>query len=289
MKDHNSVYINVRGLNYHCRTWGNADAPPLFALHGFQDVSASWQFTVDALERDWFVIAPDWRGYGLSEFGAQDSFWVQDLVADLDVIIDHFEPNQAARVVAHSMGGNIAAIYASAIPGRVEKFINVEGIGGPPSSIDELPRRYGKWLGQLAEGGTRQRPYMDFGDFAMRMCAENPRLTPERADFLVQHWGIETEDGSVVRRAHPAHAQVKPSIWRLDEAMACWRQMSTPMLWVEGVESRFINMMRGQEGGYEERLAAFSSLVDIVRVEEAGHNIHHDQPAALAKAIDGFM
>ncbi|MBT6274800.1 MAG: alpha/beta hydrolase [Chromatiales bacterium] len=288
MKDCESVYITVRGLQYHCRTWGDPAGPRLFMLHGFQDVSASWQFTVDALERDWYVIAPDWRGYGLSEYSGQDSYWGPDLVADLDAILDHFEPDFPARLVAHSMGANAAAFYASAIPGRVEKFVNVEGIGGPPAPIEELPRRYAKWLQQLVEG-TRQRPYMDYEDFAERMMAENPRLTAERAEYLVRHWGQEAEDGTIVRRADPAHMQVKPDIWRIDEAMACWRQITAPLLWVEGEESRFINMMRGQPDGYEDRLSAFQSLVDIVRVEAAGHNVHHDQPEALAKAIEGFM
>ena len=59
MKESQSRFIDVRGLKYHFRIWGDASAPKLIMLHGFQDVSASWQFTVDALRRDWQVIAPD--------------------------------------------------------------------------------------------------------------------------------------------------------------------------------------------------------------------------------------
>ena len=99
MQESNSVYIPVRGLNYHCRTWGNEASPRLFLLHGFQDVSASWQFTVDAFTRDWYVVAPDWRGYGLSDSSGQDTYWFPDLVADLDAILDHFEPDMPARLV----------------------------------------------------------------------------------------------------------------------------------------------------------------------------------------------
>ena len=42
----------MRGLRYHVRTWGQADAPALFLLHGWMDVSASFQFLVDALTRE---------------------------------------------------------------------------------------------------------------------------------------------------------------------------------------------------------------------------------------------
>ena len=288
MQQSKSVYVPVRGLNYHCRTWGNDASPRLFLLHGFQDVSASWQFTVDGFTRDWYVVAPDWRGHGLSDSSGQDTYWGPDLVADLDGLLDHFEPDMPARLVGHSMGANTAAVYAGVIPGRIEKFVNIEGIGGPPASIDEIPRRYAKWIEQ-SKHGDRQRPYASFEDFAERMMSENPRLTAQRAQFLVHHWGQEEADGTVVRRADPAHSHAKPNIFRLDEAMVCWRRITAPMLWVEGSDSRNINAMRGQFEGYEERLAAFETLVDLIRIEDAGHNIHHDQPEKLAAAIEGFL
>lgn len=288
MRESQSQRVEIRGVDYHCRTWGNPGQPVLFLLHGFQDVSASWQFTVDALERDWFVVAPDWRGYGLSGASGQDSYWFPDFVGDLDALLDHFEPDYPARIVGHSMGGSVAAIYAGVLPGRIEKFVNVEGLGGPLPVPEEAPRRYSRWLQQLARG-VRQRPYMNFEDFAGRMMSENPYLTPERAGFLVQHLGEEAEEGTVWRRADPAHMQAKPVIWRLDESIACWREITAPMLFVEGAESRGINALRGEPGGYEERLAAFETLADVVRIEEAGHNIHHDQPERLAAAIEGFL
>ena len=289
MKPSESVYLRVRGLNYHCRTWGRQGAPKLFMLHGFQDVSASWQFTVDALGNDWHVIAPDWRGYGLTDWAGQDTYWFPDFVADLNVILDHFEPELPANLIAHSMGGSVAGLYCGAVPQRIRKFVNIEGIGGgPPAMAEEAPRRFAKWLRQIGSG-EQQRPYADFADFAERMMAENPRLTPERAAFLVQHWGKEEADGTVVRRADPAHKVMRPTPTRLDETIACWRQISAPVLMVEGADSRATASQRAQPAEYQEKLAAFQTLADIERIEDAGHNIHHDQPQALAKVIEQFL
>jgi len=288
MKQSESVFLHVRGLNYHCRTWGREGAPKLFMLHGFQDVSASWQFTVDGLSGDWHVIAPDWRGYGLTDWGGQDTYWFPDFVADLDAILDHFEPELPATLVAHSMGASVAALYAGAVPQRIRKFVSVEGFGGPPANAEDAPRRYAKWLRQIVQG-EEQRPYADFADFAGRMMAENRRLTPERAAFLVQHWGKEEPDGTVVRRADPAHKIVRPTPSRLDEAIACWRQISAPVLLVEGANSRAVAQQRSKPEEYEERLAAFQTLAGVERIDDAGHNIHHDQPEALAKVIEKFL
>lgn len=288
MRESRSEYVPIRGLNYHCRMWGDAGRPKLFMLHGFQDVSASWQFTVDALQRDWHVIAPDWRGYGLSDPSGQDTYWQPDLIADLDALLQHFEPEIPATLIGHSMGGNSAALYAGVIPQRIAKFINIEGIGGPPALVDEAPRRYARWLQQIARG-ARQRPYVNFQDFADRMISENPRLTPERAMFLVKHWGREEDDGTVIRRADPAHMYTKPTMFRIDEAMACWRKIEAPVLWIEGSESRFIHSLRGEIDGYEDRLSSFQTLSGVVCIEQAGHNIHHDQPEHLAEAIEKFL
>ena len=165
MKPSQSTFLDVRGLKSHIRTWGDASAPKLFLLHGYQDVSASWQFTVDAFERDWHVIAPDWRGYGLSEWSPAGCYWQPDLLADLEVILDHFEPELPAIVVAHSMGANIASLFAGLRADRVHKFVNIEGYGGLTTFAEDAPRRLSKWLQQMARG-ERQRPYDSYEEFA---------------------------------------------------------------------------------------------------------------------------
>jgi pimeloyl-ACP methyl ester carboxylesterase len=287
MKESRSQYVEIRGLKYHVRSWGSEGNPKLFMLHGFQDVSASWQFTVDALQNDWHVIAPDWRGYGLTEWSGQDTYWMPDLVADLDALLDEFEPDVPAAIVAHSMGANTAALYSGAVPKRVRKFVNVEGLGGAPSRAEDAPRRFAKWLQQIVRG-EEQRPYESFEDFAERMIAENPRLTPERAAFLVQHWGKQEDDG-VVRRADPAHKVMRPQATREDEMLACWRAIRAPVLWIEGAESDAVAATRSRPGVYEERIGAMQSLAGVERVEGAGHNVHHDQPEALAALIEKFL
>ena len=61
MKTSHSAFHEFNGLRHHVRIWGSPSAPPLFLLHGWMDASASFQFVVDELQRDWQVIAPDWR------------------------------------------------------------------------------------------------------------------------------------------------------------------------------------------------------------------------------------
>jgi len=55
-----SEFVSIRTLKYHVRCWGQPGPgkTPLVLLHGWMDVAASFQFAVDALEREHFIIAP---------------------------------------------------------------------------------------------------------------------------------------------------------------------------------------------------------------------------------------
>ena len=128
MKESKSLFLDIRGLRYHVRGWGDPEAPKLFMLHGWMDVSASFQFTVDALKGDWQILAPDWRGFGLSEWGKM-VYWFPDYIADLDWLLAELSPDEPATIVGHSMGGNIAGLYAGVRPERVARLILAEGFG----------------------------------------------------------------------------------------------------------------------------------------------------------------
>ena len=120
-----SRFVSVRGLRYHVLTWGSPELatperPPLVMLHGWMDVAASFQFVVDALAQDRYVIAPDWRGFGLTETPATDSYWLPDYLGDLEALLDALLPGlQRIDLLGHSMGGNVAMLYAGiSVPGN---------------------------------------------------------------------------------------------------------------------------------------------------------------------------
>ncbi len=286
MRRSESQFVEIRGLRYHVRRWPRAGAPKVFFFHGWMDVSASFQFLVDALRGDWDVYAPDWRGYGLTEWGKSDCYWFPDYIADLDFLLREIQPEKPVNLVGHSLGGNVVALYAGIRPERVSKLVNLEGFGLPPTRPEQAPRRYKAWLDELDER-PRLRPYANFAELAERLRKNNPRLSAERARFLAQHWGRE-EGGGVVLRSDPAHKVINPLLYRYEEARACWQQVSAPVLWVEASESDTLKRMKMDPAQQAERRAAFPNLRHET-VEEAGHMLHHDQPEALARLIEDFL
>jgi pimeloyl-ACP methyl ester carboxylesterase len=254
-------------------------------LHGWMDVSASFQFLVDALEKEWDVYAPDWRGYGLTEWGRADCYWFPDYIADLDFLLDGID-SKAVNLVGHSLGGNVGALYAGVRPQRIARFANLEGFGMVPTRPEQAPGRYARWLEEL-----RDRPgfrsYRNFSELAQRLREGNRRLTDEKAEFLARHWGRE-EGGSVVLRSDPAHKIVNPVLYRYEEVRACWQQVSAPVLWVEAAESETLKRVKLTPEDVMERRSAFRNL-RYEKVAAAGHMMHHDQPQAVARLLEDFL
>lgn len=286
MKPSRSIIQDVRGLRYHVRTWGKEAHPRIFLLHGFLDVSASFQFLVDAFRREWYVLAPDWRGFGLSEW-QKSAYFFADYIADLDLLLERFSPHEPARLIGHSMGGNVACIYAGVRPERVDRLVTLEGFGLPPADPADAPRRYRRWLVEISDP-PRFRPYATFDALAERLIASNPRLARDRAAFLARHCGKLLPSGEVVFNADPMHKAVSPVSYRLEEVMACWRQVRAPVLWVEADGSTYLQRYMPAGAGYSSRKACFARLTEAV-IAGAGHMMHHDQPQQVAKVIESFL
>jgi len=286
MRASESHFHDIRGLRYHVRRWPG-DGARVVLLHGWMDVSASFQFLADALPKDWDLYAPDWRGYGLTQWSGADCYWFPDYMADLDQLLDRIEPEVPALVVGHSLGGNASMLYAGVRPQRVAKLVNLEGFGMSRTEAEQAPKRYERWFEELRKAPTL-RPYAGFAELADRLQGNNARLTRERAEFLAHHWGKEIEGGKVVLRSDPAHKLVNANLYRVDEAMACWSRITAPVLWVEAEQSETPKRMGLSP---EERAARRATVQNLAyaTVSDAGHMLHHDQPEAVAKLIDAFL
>jgi pimeloyl-ACP methyl ester carboxylesterase len=310
-----SHVISTRGVRHRLWVWGASPTepttwplpaddnapPPLFLLHGWMDVAASFQFMVDALyqaqgDTARQVIALDWRGFGDTESPPCDTYWHPDYLADLDALFDLIAPGRPIDLLGHSMGGNIAMVYAGVRPARIRKLINLEGFGLPASNPRQAPSRYARWLDELKTPAAL-RTYASLEDVAARLQKNNPLLPPERAAWLAPHWARLEADGQWHLRADPVHKRIYPVLYQADEAVACWAKIKAPMLWVEGDQTDFFGI--GGQGNpwwgeaypraeFDTRLSVMSQ-VERRMLAQAGHMLHHDQPAALAAAVLGFV
>ena len=287
-------FITVRGLRYHVHVWGDpaavtAERPAVVMVHGWMDVGASFQFVVDALAEDRCVIAPDWRGFGLTESPAADSYWFPDYLGDLDALLDALLPGQAVDLVGHSMGGNVVMIYAGVRPQRIRRLVNLEGFGLPESKPHHAPKRYTQWLDEL-KAPQALRTYDSVDAVAQRLLKNNPRLTPDKAQWLAPHWSRQADDGQWHILGDPAHKRANPVLYRKEEVLECWKLIAAPVLWVEGDETDVSKWWghRYPRDDFEARLSVVPRLERLL-LTQCGHMLHHDQPQALAARLDSFL
>lgn len=290
MQKSRSEFLTIRGLRYHVRHWGDESSPKLFMVHGWMDMSASFQFMVDCLKEKWHVIAPDWRGFGLTERSHSDTYWYLDYAADLDALLQHYSPDVPVNLLGHSLGGNVVSLYAGVRPHRVKKLVNLEGFGLPVTKPEQAPERFAQWLDELQDKPV-MRAYATQEEVAARLQKTNPRLRDDRAAFLSGHWAAQNAQGQWDILGDPAHKMVNPQLYRIDEMTACWKCITAPVLWIEAVETDVWKWFGDQTMGREEvdRRIACLHNVQTVHIHNAGHMLHHDQPEELAAAIEQFL
>lgn len=290
-----SEFIPLRNLRYHVRLWGEPGPGkvPLVMVHGWMDVAASYQFVVDAFSRDHFVVAPDWRGYGLTESPDADNYWFPDYLADLDFLIDHYSPDAPVDLVGHSMGGNVAMLYSGARPARIRRLVNLEGFGMAQTRPEQAPGRYAKWMDELKRyhrGEMDLKGYESLQGVADRLMKTNRRLTRDKAEWLAGHWARPDEDGTWRILGHAAHKIVNANLYRVDEVLELYRSITAPTLAVEASDDSLSQWWQGRFtlAEYHERLKAVSDVRRSL-IDDAGHMLHHDQPEALARLIEDFL
>jgi pimeloyl-ACP methyl ester carboxylesterase len=294
-KPSRSEFVPIRNLRYHVRIWGapSPDKTPLVMVHGWMDVAASYQFVVDAFAQDHYVIAPDWRGYGLTASGGADNFWFPDYLADLDFLLDHYAPEQPVNLVGHSMGGNVVMLYAGVRPERIRRLINLEGFGMPATLPSQAPGRFAKWmdeLKQLHRGELALRPYDEAQGVARRLMKTNPRLGQDKADWLAQHWAQPNAQGQWAILGDPAHKIVNAQLYRVDEVLALYARITAPVLAVQASDNSMDLWYRGKYtlDEYHQRMTSVPNL-QVGHIADAGHMLHHDQPGDLARMIEQFI
>ena len=295
-----SEFVPIRGLKYHVQVWEKPESavptlPALVLVHGWMDVAASYQFMVDALSEAFAqgrrIIAPDWRGFGQTN-GVADCYWMPDYLADLDFLLDHYAPDQQIDLVGHSLGGNVAMVYAGVRPGRIRRLVNLEGFGMPATRPSQAPTRFAKWMDELKSlhrGELNLKPYDDVGGVARRLMKTNPRLSDDKAGWLASHWAKANSDGKWQILGEPGHKIINANLYQVEETLEIYKRIAAPVLAVEASDDSLGKWHSGKYtlADYHERLKVIPDA-RVAVISDAGHMLHHDQPEQLAALIEGF-
>ncbi len=115
---------------YH-RQWGDPSHPPILMLHGHPGTAACFTPLAESLQSQFWILAPDLRGYGLSKVSAP--FHMTDHLLDLETLLNQYAIDRYL-LVGWSLGGTLALELALKQPQRVQGLVLMASAARPRGS-----------------------------------------------------------------------------------------------------------------------------------------------------------
>ncbi|KAJ6893465.1 hypothetical protein NC652_027489 [Populus alba x Populus x berolinensis] len=178
-------FVQVQGLKLHVAEIGAGPKVVVF-LHGFPEIWYSWRHQMICLANAGFrAIAPDFRGYGLSDPpSVPEKAMFGDLISDLLAILDFLEINKVV-LVAKDFGAKPAYLFALLHPERV---LGVVTLGVPFIPPGPGPSQYQKYLPEGFYISRWQKPgraEADFGRLDAKTVVRNIYILFSRSEIPI--------------------------------------------------------------------------------------------------------
>lgn len=273
-------FVEVNGLRFHYREWGDIRSRhALLLLHGYAETAETWTEVAIDLAREFRVIALDQRGHGETDHATDRDYTRATQVEDLEAIVDELGL-RSVTLVGHAMGGASAICYAAEHPEIVTALVVVE-------TAPEVLRSGVESLRRLV--GVADR--FDSVDDAVDAFREfYPYATDEQLERRVLGSLAENEGGAFVWHFDPVFRdptarppEPDPGQRRLSDLWDSADRVQCPTMLVRGAETNMLT----PEAIQRLHRRIHGSRVSLI--EDAGHNVPTDQPAALALNIREFL
>ncbi|MDP9112756.1 MAG: alpha/beta hydrolase [Acidobacteriota bacterium] len=263
--------------------WGTEGKPALILVHGGLDHARNWDWVAKALRDDYHVYALDLRGHGNSAWAPGALYSIAEHILDLSVLVDiiHEFP---VHIIGHSLGAITTLLYAGVFPERVAKLVAIEGLGLPLQETRyTAPERIRRWIDKVRSIENRtQHSYPNLEAAVARMKEANPFLSDEVAKHLTLHGTNWNADGSIIWKFDNYARLFPPYGANLQEAAEILRQVSCPVLLFWGRQS----FAKDPE---TDPLAQEIAQRRVVKVDQAGHWLHHDQLEIFLRETKKFL
>lgn len=201
-------------LSLTAQIWGEADAPPLLALHGWLDNAGSFSFLAPRLAKRFRIVALELPGHGhSSHLPAGISYHYVDYVGAVLSAADVLGLERYA-LLGHSLGAGIASLAAAATPQRIERLFLIEGLGPLGDDGSNTLRRFRDAYAAPAASGKSLRVFKNVEQAVSARTAASG-LRADLARPIVERGLIEVE-GGYRWRSDPR--LTRPSAVRLAEA-----------------------------------------------------------------------
>jgi pimeloyl-ACP methyl ester carboxylesterase len=260
--------------------YGPPDAPPILAVHGWQDNAASFSKLAPLLE-GYRIVALDFPGHGHSARRPLSAvYYIWSYIAEIRAVVEHFGWQEFV-LLGHSMGGAVGSLYAALYPEELTRMVLLDIVGPISTPPEKLPEQMRDALLQLDSPKGRQRHY--YADFATAVQARAEKgLSVEAATALASRSVVCDEQGCYWDM-DPRLRVLSPMSMSEDQVAAFLLQIRCPVL---AILSKTFWIPR------QDMLQRRKPLLRTARFHQlgGGHHQHMEaQAAEIAALIKDFL
>ncbi|WP_019141025.1 alpha/beta fold hydrolase [Noviherbaspirillum massiliense] len=281
------------GICLHYASAGERGKPLILFVHGFPEFWYEWEAQLAEFGTDHFAVAPDLRGFNLSDMPADlSAYKAKHIVDDLRLLAAQLEYKKFL-MVAHDWGGAIAWNFAIALPELLHRLIIInaphpylfmQALASEPEQ--QAASQYMNWL--RAEGSEDKLAKDDFAQLEGLLSGMGKSPTPWfTEDVRARYhacWSRGLTGGVNYYRASPLHPPTESNSGPLKLQLnpADFR-VKVPIRVIWGEQD--IALPKGLLDGLDK-------LVDDLKVEriaEGSHWVVHEQPGRVNAIIRRFL
>ncbi len=269
--------VEIPGFTIACRTWGHKDNPVLIALHGWLDNANSFKPIAPMLSKNYYVVAIDLPGHGLSSHLPQGCHY--HFVDGIFTLFDAIEAlgYRQFNLLGHSMGACLSSLMAGVAPERIDQLFLIEGLG-PFSAPEQMcSEQLSRYLSHHNSGASQViRPYDTIED-AAKARAKRGHISVELAKILCER-GVSISSGQYIWCHDRRLVTPTPLYLTEGQILSCLANItaSTRLIWAnEGFEYNQTMMAK--------RIKTVPNLKQYHL--KGGHHIHMEHPHAVAEII----
>jgi pimeloyl-ACP methyl ester carboxylesterase len=279
-------YVSVRGIRLHYVDYGG-EGEVVVALHGLIQNAHAFDAIAPALVPHVRLLALDFRGRGLSDWGRPACYRFPEYLLDLRDFLRALGLDRLA-LIGTSLGGFVARLYSMAYPQTISRLVLNECAAGENlAGLVRAARRpsmappYFTTLGEAKEWFLKERDGLH-------------RLTDDKLTAWVSHYLVSGANGRLRLRCDPAVVQVarhrahhlqRNSRWWQGQKETAWqhvKRLTMPVLLLRGAVS---DMVLAEDA---DRFVRELPDARCVTIPEMGHSPTLYEPEAQAAICNFF-
>jgi pimeloyl-ACP methyl ester carboxylesterase len=282
------------GVTLNVAVGGPAGAEPILFLHGFPESHRTWRHQLRDLSRDFFVVAPDQRGFAASDKpDGVENYETDRIVEDVVALADALGL-ASFTLVGHDWGGAAAWLAALTHPYRVKRLVIVNAphplIFQKSVIEDEAQRAASQYIrafrSPAMEAGIRAMGLETFLEKGLLSHVAEAKLEPEERQAYLDDWAREGALTTMLNWYRASRIEVpavgeeaKAPLW----THAPFPHLKMPVLVIWGLKDRALLPVQ---------LEGLHALVDDLRIltsATAGHFVTWEEPELVTGAIRDFI